>query len=507
MILVSVWEDATRDVLADAPKVLSRGMGGVGITDRVAGVGTFSFTLDNSIGNSAATVGYYSPDHASVRPGFGIGTEVRLKIFEMQLYEDGAAIEDDDGAAIEDDDGNAILSDGGWCPFDEGEEKFYGKISDITPIPGLFEELTTSVQCVDFMNELLVHYVDKIDVQLGKTGNQLLGIIVANLPTPPPASFYATGPDVFAFSFHDIQDERTSAMNAVQRVDQSGLSFTFITGGGVLNWQSRNTRAALAPVAAFDNTMQDLVVGRRDENIYSTVRATGYPVYIGTTDEVLWTSRKEIVLPTGVYALVPSVRFNDPNGARRVALSPGTGIFPDAAAGDYAMSSVPGDGGGDLNGNFGRAVTWGGNTADLYIYNNSGVTGYVNILRLRGRIIRINDPIDIILTDTAANKKKYGDKTLSIAFPYLDNLDTLSVFAATVFNDAKIPKSAVDSLEFIANASVQRMTDAMACDVGRRITLTETVTGFSAKDFFVNSYGLTLERGKLTCKLGNLVPA
>jgi hypothetical protein len=30
------------------------------------------------------------------------------------------------------------------------------------------------------------------------------------------------------------------------------------------------------------------------------------------------------------------------------------------------------------------------------------------------------------------------------------------------------------------------------------------VTGIAAIDFFVNSYDLTIEAGKLTCKLGNL---
>ena len=48
------------------------------------------------------------------------------------------------------------------------------------------------------------------------------------------------------------------------------------------------------------------------------------------------------------------------------------------------------------------------------------------------------------------------------------------------------------------------MTKAMACDVGRRITLSETVTGFSAIDTAVGTYDLTIESGKVTCKLGSL---
>jgi hypothetical protein len=189
------------------------------VTDRVADVGTFDFALDNSTGNLGGLLGYYSPDKAG---GLGslIGTKVRVKILYSGTY----------------------------------YYKFFGKISKVTPITGMYKERYVAVQAVDYMNELLVHNMLLVPVQTGKRGNELLTTVVANLPTPPQATSYATGPDIFAYALHDIQDENTSAMSACQSIDQSGLSYTFVTGnsgslygsdlltdGGMEVWTDPNT--------------------------------------------------------------------------------------------------------------------------------------------------------------------------------------------------------------------------------------------------------------------------
>ena len=236
MQLSGVWTDVTADVRSSAPVSVSRGIDGSGVTDRVAKVGTMSFALDNSTANSGGLLGYYSPDNTNVRAGYGIGTYTRL------IIETSMTITDETGDDILDEDGVALLVDGGYC-------KFYGKISDVTPIAGAYKERYVSVMCVDYMNELLVHNMNKLAVQAAKRGDQLVGAVVGNLPTAPLSTSYATGPDTFAYALNDVQDERTSGMNAVQRVDQSGLSYTFVRGdvvpgtlGEALVWHSRNTR-------------------------------------------------------------------------------------------------------------------------------------------------------------------------------------------------------------------------------------------------------------------------
>jgi len=508
MYLSGAWVDVSADVRSVAPIVLSRGIDGSGITDRVAKVGTLSFALNNATSNSAATLGYYSPDNANVRTGFGLGTKTRLKIYEVLYYVDGEAIADEDGVSITDESDSVLVTDGGWCRYDTGHCKFYGKISDITPKAGALKERYVSVQCVDYMNELLTHNMTGIAVQVNKTPNQLFGTIVGNLPVAPLAISYGTDAGPFPYALHDVQDERTSGMNALQRVMQTALYWSYIkadtTYGETLVIEGRSDRSAIASTATFANSMRELTVNQKQDIIYNTIRGVGYPTQIGTTDEVLWKSRTEIPL-TASQNLIVTARFIDPTGGgNRVALYPGTGVGPAANPDvDFKMSSVAGDGGNDQNANLTIAVTWYGNTAAISLTNAAGATRYVNLLQLRGHIIRLYDAAESVKTDDAS-KLIYGDRTLAIAFPYRSEVWWLGSLVTNLLAQYKDPRSQIDNLEFIANANDTLMTAAMACDVGSKITLSETVTGFSADDYIVSSYDLILEPGKLTCKLGNL---
>jgi hypothetical protein len=475
MYLGGTWSEVTSDVRQTSPKVVSRGIDGTKITDRVAKVGTFSFLLDNSARNSGGVVGYYSPDNASCRSNFGLGIYTRFKI----AY-------------------------GGTTNY-----KFYGKLSDISPTFGLYKERQVAVQCVDYMNELLVHNLNKIKVQTNKRGNELLGTIVANLPTAPLVANYATGPDIFAYSLHDVKDETTSAMQAAQKVNQSGLSYLFTTGdvsgGEVLNWQTRHTRLLLSSIGTISDAMVNMTIRRKSDDIYNTIKATGYPVSVGTTSEVLWTSQREIIVPAG-GTVTMTCRFADPTyGGKRVAVIPDTEVAPVADT-DYKMSSVSENNGNDLNAYLTITPVWGGNAADLSLVNTSGNAGYVNLLKIRATILRLNDHAEKVSTD-ATSKITFGDRTLTFVLPYLDDINRISSFSAEILAKLKSAFSVVDSIEIIANDSATLMDFAMRADVGVKFTLIESVTGIS-QDYIINSYDLSQEAGGLLrCTLGNLEAA
>lgn len=463
-----------RNLISDtqSPISLTRGIPGTLPSDKVADVGMLNFILNNSNKNSFLTLGKYSPDHASVLSNFGLGSRVRLKItYSGTVY-----------------------------------YKYYGSISDILPIAGTKSERKTTVQAVDYMDELLSHTMKLLPVQINKKSNELVTSIVGNLPTAPLATSYATGPNIFPYSLHDIKDEQTSGMEAVQKVNMSDLSFTFVkgdlTGGETLTHQTRHTRALNASVATFNDTMQDLRISRKSNKIFTTVKVKGYPGQIGTSDEVLWTSQKEIALAPGA-SITFDIAYVDPLAlGKRVALVFDTGVTPVADT-DYKMSSVSGDTGNDLNANLTYTVnTWGGNTANVTLLNGAAVTGYVGICKLRGKIIRLYDPVVITKINTTS-QIAYGDKSLTHTAPYQDNVNVLDAFATDMLNKYYVPISDLESLSFVANTSAALMAAAMAIDVGSVITVIETVTGISA-NFAVNKYGLTIEHGRIICTLENL---
>jgi len=463
-----VWTDITEDV-RNSTIDLARGIPGVEVGDRVADVGTLDFVLDNSAGNSGTALGYYSPDHTDARTGFDIGMKTRLSI----TY-------------------------GGTTYY-----KFFGKISDVTPAFGEFRERTTSCQAVDFMDELLSHNMELVAVQTGKTSDQLLWTIVNNLPNPPLEASFVTGEYTFPYALHDIQDESSNAMAAAQKVDNSGLSYTFVKGdligGECLTHQSKNTRASSTSAATFDNTMTDLKIGRTAARIYPTIKAKGHPAQVGSSAEILWTSRKEITLAAG-GSITFDIAYVDPGGSgNRVALVPETGVTPEADT-DYKMSSVSGDVGNDLNADLTYTVnTWGGNTANVTLTNGAAQTGYIGLLKLRGMIIRLNDPVTVTKTD-ATSKTTHGNRTLTHDLNYQDSVNVVEAFATTLLSQKKDPHSDIDYIEFIANSSPELMAAALALDVGSRITLIETATGIESA-FFVNRYTLKIDGKMLICRL------
>lgn len=70
------WINISSDVVSGVKAAW--GVRGDSPNDRVAEPGELSFDLDNGATNSAGMDGYYSLKHARTRPGFALGTEVRL---------------------------------------------------------------------------------------------------------------------------------------------------------------------------------------------------------------------------------------------------------------------------------------------------------------------------------------------------------------------------------------------------------------------------------------------
>ena len=76
----AVWVDISADVRNQNPTTAEYGIRSSNISKRVATGGNFSFALDNSLTNASTIRGWYSPDSASTREGFAVGTKTRLQI-------------------------------------------------------------------------------------------------------------------------------------------------------------------------------------------------------------------------------------------------------------------------------------------------------------------------------------------------------------------------------------------------------------------------------------------
>lgn len=468
----STWTPITVDSRANIGIKLSRGKRGNNPLDRIASTGTLTFALDNSTKNIGGQLGYYSPDHATPCSGWDLGTRGRLKI----TY-------------------------GGVTYY-----KFLGKVAEVEPIPGQYRERAVNVIAVDYMDELASHKLKRITAQSSVRGEELLASVITNMPTAPTATAYGTGVDTYTRGLHNERDEATTGMNACQKIAQSGMDDIYITGdltaGETFVYRSRHERIRTTTItASFSDTMVGMTVRRARDTIYNQIKTITHPVQKDTIAVILYSIQREISLGPGqVYTF--TARYSDPlSSGRRVS---GEDMVAPAADTDYKMSSVPEDSGNDLNNSLGISRNVGTNSTEVILTNNAGRSGFVNRFNLRGYGLYEYDPVEITGQDDAS-RTLHGDRPLNYDMPYQDNPNVGTDFKNYLLPYWKSPHTNIESIEFIANTNATLMTAALACEVGKRITISETVTGLSSQDYLIDGYGLSIESGGLIrCTLGPL---
>ena len=424
------------DVVA-MPFSLFWGQNASGPTERIAVSGTLQFVLENreilegvySIWGDAAPrrVFKYSPDYTGVDRLY-IGSPIWLR-----FSRDG---------------GSSYIA-----------KKYY--VADIKPEPGEWSERTCTITCNDYIGRFGDQKADALTVLSNKRVDEALTSLIALFATAPENTKYSTGLETLAYIFHDISG-RASLMNAAQRLLQSDLGYLFAeadgTDGETLTYQNRNDRQANDLYAIFDNSMQELDYQYSNRNIFNRISCKSHPVNIGISTEVLFTLQTEQQLSAG-QALTLKCLYRDPGGAgQSVRLAPGTEVTPVHDT-DYDMHTAANGGGSDIGADLGVAVTWYADNASVTLTNNNAGTGYVNLLQLRGKIIRLYDAVEMIASAPDATLEAYGEFDLSFDMPYQDNPYLASGFSNYLLTQYGIPGSLVRSIGFEASTQLAFLED------------------------------------------------
>jgi hypothetical protein len=207
-----VWTDVTEDVINKSVKG-EYGIRDNGPTDRVASTGRMTFSLNNSESNSLGVIGLYSPGRATCRTGFTSGIPVRARFSGVGLT----------------------------------RTKFYGKIAPdgIKPAPGIYGERKTEVTVLDWMNQAATHELDLPAYTTNKRIEQVVALIVANMPLAPLSTNYAVGNDTFVSVF-DTVTSKTKALSEFQKLALSEYGFIYVqpteTSDECLTVENRNAK-------------------------------------------------------------------------------------------------------------------------------------------------------------------------------------------------------------------------------------------------------------------------
>lgn len=456
----TAWRDISADAMAGTLH-WSGGLRGSGPTDRIATPGVLEVELDNSTGNSAKTLGYYSPDHASKRTGFVIGAKIRVTLFSG---------------------GNLKR----WCY----------RIKEIRPIAGQYGSRRVEVQARDYMEEFSTRKTSGLAIQTNKRGDQLLATLVASMPFAPGATDYDTGAFYFPYAFHDEQDENTACLTVLQKIAQSELSYIYVDGdaaeGETLHYESHLTRfSSFSASGTLSDSMSSLTLIHSTDNIYNKIKATTYPIDVDTDLSVLGKIPQEFALEPGETKTI-EIRYIDETTSRRIS---GAGLQTPVADTDYKMSSRSGDGGNGLNASLTVSPTAGANTMEVDVTNSAVVKGYVNLLQVRGYKVTLYDKVESVKND-ATSITAYGERTITYNMPYQSQSTFGDAAATEILRRHKNPTSTISGVNFIANKNSTLMSYAITHGIGTRDTITETATGISS-GFFINGFDYELLPGNV----------
>lgn len=477
------WTAITPDVLT--PIRISYGIRGAGPADRTASSGSMTFTLNNSASNSDATLGYYSPGGPAARLGWTLGIRARAS-----FYDPATAL---------------------W------HVRFVGAITSINPVPGISGPRTVQVVATDWIDEAARSTIAGITTQLNKRSDEIITLLVANVPRAPEGTSIATGRDTFAYAVDTARDDRPNpVLQEIARVTLSELGYFYVRGDGTAVFEARSDRVSTSDDATFDNNMAGLSVSTSRDALVSRVQVITHPRTVDLTTKVLYRLQSVTeIAPGATLDLVGG--YTDPsNRASRIG---GTSMIAPVATTDYLANSAANGSGTNLTASITVAATFASNSVRLTVTNSATVSAFVTLLQARGIGIydyeqTVGEAEDVTLATD------FGEHVAAIDMPYQSDV-ALGVDAAryllSLYSSSEIGIWALGSagsselglttqLAYrvvttvgsvsIAPKTAALQTQILARDVGDRVALLETVTGLSssfyiqAVDFEVRAPGV-----------------
>ena len=490
----AAWVNLTPDILVNPPPRWNRGIMGNSQIDRVGSPGYLSFTLNNSVSNSAVAMGYYSPGHTNCLTGWTTGLPIRLEfVYDGLTY-----------------------------------YKFYGRIKPdgIIVAPGMYGSRSVEVIAHDYMAQAQFHELKLLTLQENKTIDQVMPYITGNMPIEPLATSYAVGINTFPTVF-DTLKTRTLAIAEMIKLANSELSAIYAkgdqTGGETLVCEKQTTRATVsrATLTSAESLLlttggyfllqtggQLLIDDTQDaifsdahisegsiigygKNLANRIEVITYPRKVdAAATTVLWALPQEFTIAAGATKSNYVCRYRDPAGG--ASYVNGRNMVSPVATTDYTAGSASGL--TDKTAQLTVTATYGTEAVSYNLTNNDAATIYVTKLQARGKGIYIYDAVRIVY-DNAASQATHGVHTLSIDMRYQNDPAVGEQFAITVLAREKNPDWTIDRARILANRDDITMYGFLELEPGTRAAFSETVTGID-RDFFIQGYEAELTDGK-----------
>jgi hypothetical protein len=491
------WVDLNAYRLQAAGITGSMGIRGSNPIDRVASTGQLTLVLHN-VNN------LFTPGHANCMSGFQSGMKFRLRL----TYEGRT------------------------------RTRFYG----VVPPNGIEIDTTqfmtvTRVKVLDYMEQMAIHQLDLPTYTTDKRLEQVVALILSNMPIKPLSTSYGTGRSTFKSVFDTLRD-KTRAMQEVSKATLSELGYVYIKqtadSDEVLTVENRGFRSgkALAQVsvidsktadtritqagdtrilqpttttvdAVFDNNYRGIEV-KHAESYYNQVDSKAYPRKVDTSDVVLFSLERPLKIDA--YQTVTMMgRFRDPNQEAQTVAALST-VAPVSGT-DYIFNTEEDESGSNITSDLSVTAVYGANGVDYTLENTGAITGYVTQLQARGKGVYIYRPVEILREDEALVAND-GARTLNLDLPYQDDPLQTTDIATALLAKYKQKYTTIQSLTLIANRNDTTIASNtlnypdfllnafMDLQVGDKVKVKASSVGIE-QDCFIQSIDFTITSGDI----------
>ena len=431
------------------------------------------FSLDNSAVNSAGVAGYYSPDSSNARVGWTLGVPVRIS----------------------------------YAYYGTTYYKWLGQITDIMPDLSR-QHKVVRINAMDYADELARLTLNGIEVATSQRADQAFATILANFPRTPDRYLAGEAQDVYPWLFDTVRDENVTAMGEFNKLALSEFGFVYVRGdvdgGGTLVYEPRGLRDPVSRWAMTDTDINDMSISYSLDDIINRVLVTIHPREEQTDPTVLFVLGNRPAIDAG-----ETLAFNCPYRESTGSLARIGGynmITPTTSEPDYrGNTTVGGTGGVTLTSGFSVTADFGGNSADVTVTNGTTQDGYLRLLQLRGYALPSVESI-VCRAESTAGIDAFGPQTENIDMPYQDSAYAGTQAAEQILAKNKDPRTRCRSVSFLPNKSSSLMIQALAREVGDRITVTESVSGLDT-DYVIQSVEFDVKPNSWSEVTWRLAPA
>ena len=502
----SAWVDVTTDVLHNPAPRGSTGIMDNGWLNRVASVGRFKFSLDNSASNSQSTLGYYSPFGTGEILG---GTEVRVgfKYAGRKRYKWAG-----------------IVEPGGATPTAIGE----------FPIK-------VDVSCYDWFGIIAYFPLDFLARSTNKTIVDGVALILASLPAGVQPTYVTYNTATYTFpTIFDLMSGETTAIGEFNKLAISEMGYIYAKGneidglslvvdGKLTRWNvasdtfiPRHSSVTTDDLLLANGVDKLLLANSGTDNLLLTetiditfnqddmlagsamgksvavsfgrhyanyIKAAVTPRRVDTAaTTVLFTMESSVLVEAGATVSGLRGRYRDPSGASSYVN--GTEMVTPVATTDYRAFANADGTGTEYTANCTVTATFGTAEVEFSITNTGAFNFYVGgdiIFQFRGKGIYAYDVVDIIL-DRSDPTSKVGRRLLSFDMVYQSDPVAVKLLLDTsVLRVADDEFVDIKAFPLLANRDVRNMMAFMYLEPGSRATFSEPYS-FYAYPSFINGY-------------------